>query len=387
MIGPHARGSKMKSYRLFLPVLLFVFGIVPNYFGQDEARTTPASQSYVLEVTFIKGRPMTYQRIGGWTWYAGFQMVPGFKLPPGVLPVEAVKFYTREENGVVKLKVTILRGKNIEFEDFVTEYTVGVEKVAIRELANFGVVPFEVSLVRSPSTAAYLPKVNNSTKSLIVSVEPVVSNLPAYKIRVLNNTSKPVAGFSYNTWLEGSRRYTGMPQQFDGTPLIVPGGSYEKVFPYALKTTTQSTGDVPQPIEGLELNVLAVIFTDGTFEGDRIDAARFRGYKIGEKIQLARILELLHSKSAASWDTLAPKVDQLSYRISVADIGPLLSEFPGLPDAEVENLRSSAEVSANRIEKDFVGTFGTGKTIDPSVFSAAVAAAAAKCQKWFDSLP
>ena len=376
----------MKGYRLFLPVLLFVFGIVPNYFGQDDART-PVSQSYVLEVTYIKGRPMTYQRIGGWTWYAGFQLVPGFKLPAGVLPVEAVKFYTREDNGAVKLKVTILRGKNIEFEDYVAEYTVGLDKIAIRELANFGVVPFEVSLVRSPSTAAYLPKTNNSTKSLIVSVEPVVSNMPAYKIRVLNSSAKPVAGFSYNTWLEGSRRYTGMPQQFDGTPLITPGSSYEKVFPYALKTTTQSTGEVPQPIEGLQLNVVAVIFVDGTYEGDRIEAARFRGYKIGEKIQLSRILEVLHSKSAASWETLAPKVDQLTYRISAADVGPLLTEFQGLPDAEVENLRSAAEVSANRIEKDFAATFGTGKQIDPSVFPAAVAAAAAKCQKWFDSLP
>lgn len=330
---------------------------------------------------------MTYQRIGGWTWYAGFQLVPGFKLPAGVLPVEAVKFYTREDNGAVKLKVTILRGKNIEFEDYVAEYTVGLDKIAIRELANFGVVPFEVSLVRSPSTAAYLPKINNSTKSLIVSVEPVVSNMPAYKIRVLNSSAKPVAGFSYNTWLEGSRRYTGMPQQFDGTPLITPGSSYEKVFPYALKTTTQSTGEVPQPIEGLQLNVVAVIFVDGTYEGDRIEAARFRGYKIGEKIQLSRILEVLHSKSAASWETLAPKVDQLTYRISAADVGPLLTEFQGLPDAEVENLRSAAEVSANRIEKDFAVTFGTGKQIDPSVFPAAVAAAAAKCQKWFDSLP
>jgi hypothetical protein len=178
-----------------------------------------------------------------------------------------------------------------------------------------------------------------------------------------------------------------MPQQFDGKPLINPGSFYEKDFPYALKSITQTTGEMPQPIEGLQLNVVAVIFMDGTYEGDRVDAARFRAYKLGEKIQLTRILELLRSRSAASWETLAPKVDELSYKIMSTDISPLLTEFQGLSAGETENLRSAAEVSANRIEKDFVGTFGTGKTIDPAVFSTAVNGAIAKCQKWLDSLP
>ena len=376
----------MKRIKLLLFVSVFLtFSLTPAF--SQENKSPSLSDNFVLEVMSAKGRPLAYQRIGGWTWYDGFMRAPGFEAPAGVRPVEAVKIYTREESGAAKVKVTILRGANLEFEDIVSEYSVGTDKLVISDLAKFGVVPFEVGLVRAPSTAAYMPKINNDTKSLVVSVEPIVSNLPSYKIRVLNSSSKPVAGFSYNTFLEGRRRYTGMPQQFDGTPLINPGNQYEKVFPYALKSTTQSTGEVPPPIEGLQLNVLAVIFADGTYEGDMIEAARFRGYKIGEKIQLSRILEALHSKAAANWDTLAPKVDELTYRISNSDIELLLKEFPGLPVGETENLRSAAEVSASRIEKDFVGTFGTGKRIDPAIFSAAVNAAIAKCQKWLDSLP
>lgn len=376
----------MKKITLLLSVLAFLLALLTTAFSQEN-RASSITDNFALEVMSAKGRPLAYQRIGGWTWYDGFLRAPGFAPPAGVRPVEAVKIYTREESGTVKIKVTVLRGANLEFEDFVSEYSVGTDKITIGELAKFGVVPFEVGLVRSPVTAAYMPKINNNTKSLVVSVEPIASNLPSYKIRVLNSSPKPVAGFSYNTFLEGRRRYTGMPQQFDGTPVINPGSSYEKIFPYALKATTQSTGEVPQPIEGLQLNVLAVIFADGTYEGDPIDAARFRGYKIGEKVQLTRILDALRSKSASSWETLAPKVDEISYRISTSDIEPLLKEFPGLPDGETENLRSAAEVSASRIQKDFVGTFGSGKKIDPAVFSAAINAAIAKCQKWLDSLP
>jgi hypothetical protein len=377
----------MKSIKLFILVFSILSILVSLGFAQEGRQPSPIADTFVVEVTYAQGSPLTYQRIGGWTWYAGFRTVAEFSPPSGTRPVEAVKLYTREEAGIVKVKVTVLRGKDFEFEDPVAEYSVGTEKVALSELSKFGVVPFELVLVRAPLTAAYLPKVNNSTKSLVVSVEPMVANLPSYRLRVLNISAKPVAGFSYNSFLEGRRRFTGMPQQFDGTPLIAPGSSYEKVFPYALKTSTQSNGEVPQPIEGLQLNVLAVIFADGTYEGDRTEAVRFRGFKIGEKIQLTRILELLHSKLAASWATLAPKVDELNYRVAVSDIEPLLVEFPGLPDAEVENVRDAAEVSASRIQKDFAGTFGSAKQIDPSVFSAAVNAAAAKCQKWLDSLP
>ena len=295
----------MKNIKLLLSIFVLLIALTTAALSQDN-KAPSLTDNYVLEVMYAKGSPLTYQRIGGWTWYDGFQRTPGFTQPSGVRPVEAVKIYTREESGKVKIRVTILTGADIEFEDVVSEYTVGIDKITLGELVKFGVVPFEVGLVRAPATTAYIPKINNGTKSLVVSIDPVVANLPAYKIRVLNTSSKPVAGFSYNTFLEGRRRYTGMPQQFDGTPLIGPGSFYEKVFPYALVSTTQSTGEVPPPIPGLQLNVLAVIFTDGTYEGDRLDAVRFRGYKMGEKIQLTRILEILHSKSAASWDTLAP---------------------------------------------------------------------------------
>jgi hypothetical protein len=372
--------------RLYPIYLVYLVLGVSFAFGQAKL-ASPITGNYVLEVTYIKGRQLAYQRIGGWTWYEGLGRINGFKAAADARPVEAVKLYTREEDGTVKVRVTVLRGANLEFEDNVAEYSVGTEKVIVRELASFGITPFEIMLVRAPATSASMPTIENSTKALLASAEPVAADLPSFKVRVLNGSPKSVAGFAYHTSLEGRVRFTGMPQQLDGTALIPPGSSYEKILPFALQQKTESDGEMAKPLEGLKLHITAVIFMDGTFEGDRIDAARFRGYKIGEKIQLARILELLHSKSAASWDTLAPKVDQLSYRISVADIGPLLTEFQGLPDAEVENLRSAAEVSANRIDKDFVGTFGTGKTIDPSVFSAAVAAAAAKCQKWFDSLP
>jgi hypothetical protein len=129
------------------------------------------------------------------------------------------------------------------------------------------------------------------------------------------------------------------------------------------------------------------MFADGSYEGNAVQAARFRGYKLGEKIQLTRILEALASPAAAKPDTLAARVGELSYRIAAADVRSLAAEFPGLPEAELENLRSAAEVSANDIQKAFQARFGKGAAMDQAVFADAVKAATAKCERWLNSLP
>jgi hypothetical protein len=377
----------MKPIRnlLFLPLVLCGSFAISTAQAPQQPTATPRDS--VVEVTYYKGRPFAYQAVGGWTWYDFFPRISGWKPRSGELPVEAVKLYVREEADGVRVKITVLRGRNLEIEDFVADYAVGPTKTAVRELSDFGVTPFEISLVRAPKTVAALPEITNVTKSLDVSVEPVISSLPAFKARFLNTSAKPVAGFAYQTSIDGRTKISAMPQNRDGGELIAPGAPYDLTIRYPTAPITESTGEIPEASHGLQLNVLAVIFADGSYEGEAIQAARLRGYKLGEKIQLTRLLELLHSKSAASSETFAAKVDQLPYAISTADVGPLTAEFPSFPESEVENLRSAAEVSSSYIQKAFKSTFGRGASIDQKVFPDAIKGAIAKCEKWLNSLP
>lgn len=375
---------KQRSRLLSLPFLI-CFSAASLFAQAVQQNGVP--RAYAVEVTYYKGRPFAYQRVGEWTWYELFPRIADWKPRAGELPVAAVKLYVREEAGGVRVKVTALRGRNHEVEDFVADYAVGNTKTAVRELADFGVAPFEVSLVRAPSTVASLPAVTNNTKSLEVSVEPAVSSLPSFKARFSNTSAKPVTGFAFRTSIDGQTKLSGMPQDREGVTLIAPGASFERFFRYPMKLITESTGEVPEAVPGLQLNILAVLFADGTYEGDPIQAARLRGYKLGERIQLTRILTLLRSKSASLSETLAAKVEELPYAISEADIRPLAAEFPGLPPGEIENLRSAAEVSSSDIQKAFKGTFGRGTSIDQKAFADAVKGAIAKYEKWVNSLP
>jgi hypothetical protein len=376
----------MTPIKVLLPLVVLCMAITATSFAQSTV-SPEAADSYVVEITYFKGRPLAYQKIGGWAWYALFDRVADWKPKARELPVDAVQLSTRDEAGVVKVKVTVLRGRNHEIEDLVGEYPVGQTKIAIQDLTRFGVVPFEVKLVRASTGVPDLPTIKNDTTSLVVSVEPANAKIPSFKARYLNSSSKPVMAVAFRTTINGATKLIGMPQEREGKILIAPGAVYGHTIRYPVGLITESTGDLPESQRGLQLNIMAVVFADGTYEGDKVSAARYRGYKMGEKIQLSRILALLKSPAAASSGSLGAKLDTLSYRIEPGDIAMLATEFPGLSAAAMEILRSCAEVSASDVQKQFRSTFGSGSTIRPDGFDEAVKEAIVKCEDWIGSIP
>ena len=264
-------------------------------FAQNAA--PPVSRGVALEVTYFKGRILAYQRIGEGTWYELFQRPEDWKPREGELPVAAVRISPRYEDGVVKVRVSVLRGRNHETEDGVVQYTVSADqKTVVKELTAFGVVPFELQLVRAPTTVADPPTVVNKTKSIDVSVSPSESTLPTFKARFANNSSKPVVAWAYNTAVDGVRRRIASPRNEDGSPLMSPGESKEWTMLYPTKVSPVSTGEVPAALPGLVMNIQTVIFADGTYEGEPLPAANYLGLVAGQKTQLRAFLKLAQSK-------------------------------------------------------------------------------------------
>ena len=91
-------------------LLFFLLFFVSSPFSFGQAPQTSPSRDQVLEVTYYKGRPFAYQRVGEWTWYELFPRASDWKPRAGELPVAAVKLYVRDEAGTVHVKVTVLRG-------------------------------------------------------------------------------------------------------------------------------------------------------------------------------------------------------------------------------------------------------------------------------------
>ena len=370
--------------RLFIAVSL-CFLALPVIAGAQ-------ARGYALEVTYFKGRPFAYQRIGQWSWYALFQRVPGWRPAGGELPVEAVKITPRADADSVKVRVSVLKGKFLETEQPVGDYPLTENvKLTIADLSRFGVVPFEVSLVRAPATVADLPAVVNKTMSLQVSVEPNISSLPTFRLKLLNDSTKAVRAFTYETLVDGKQRLTGMPNKPEGGVLIEPGATNEQELRFPLDAKTTSTGEAPAALPDLTVMVTSVVFADGTYEGDLYQAARYRAIVLGERTQLKRILEILRPDTAVtSLDILNAQVSDLTWYVYERTFEAFVKGMGGFNEKMKEDLHEGVELASSSIQRAFVAEFGEKRTSmgdKPAEFQAWLKTAAERYQKWLSALP
>lgn len=351
--------------KISLIVLLLCFGNILN--PAQTAKEKPAPTGLALEITFIKGRPPAYLTVGGslataqWAWYAAFERLPDFQSSAERLPVQAVKFIPFIEDNVIKVRVKVFTGqKTFEKEETIALYSVREgERVSVKELADYGVVPFEIAIVRVTPAVSELPTVQNKTKSLqVTAIEPNFSTLPTYKLRALNNSSKPVSAFTYETLIENRNRFSGMPQNQHGEHLIEPGETFIKEMSSPLEYKQPEEGQVPKQASKPVIVVTSVIFADGSYEGDAFRAAQFRAYTLGRKSQVRQIIRLIESSemnfSQFSFGKFAEQSAKLATKIDEGEFGALLKQFPSFNESQTADLREGVEGASDDIKKEFI---------------------------------
>ncbi|HEX7530467.1 MAG TPA: hypothetical protein VF333_04930, partial [Pyrinomonadaceae bacterium] len=102
-----------------------------------------------------------------------------------------------------------------------------------------------------------------------------------------------------------------------------------------------------------EILIKAVVFEDGTFEGDPESAAEIRGYRAGEKMELpgliAAVDKALTSPSANVSEALRNievEVSSLSSDVEPVLLKSLASEFPELGKEAAQKIKIAVQVSA-----------------------------------------
>jgi hypothetical protein len=353
--------------------------------AQNDQKPDP-NFAFLVEVIFAKGGPISLQKVGQEAIYYGYVRLPGWTPKTGDLPVDGVRVFPHLENGEVTVKISVYHGKFERSEETVAEYAVTERPTVFDELQNYGIWPFEVRLVRASQTVSSLPTIVNKTRSLVVTVEPNSSTVPSFKVKVLNSSAKPVYGFAFNTFSEGRIKLMGLPRGENGSILIEPGATYESKIRYPTKLVRESGGP-PEPMPTAELQILSVVFADGSSEGEDAYIAPLRASQIGTKVQLTRILSLLRSEAATDPLALDSKIEKLSIAIDAAAVDPMLNGFKGLSASDQVFARGSAERAAADIHTDFKKTFTNGSFDSGEAFRDAVKSAIIKYEALMDSLP
>lgn len=343
----------MKKRSSLIPtvLLLMCFWVLPA--AAQDASKDFAQRNLVLKITYFKGRPIASQPLvaggrSGSAWYALFQKDPEFKIRAGALPVRAVNIVPRMDGATAKVRVSVFTGEKFhEKEELVAEYSINEnEKVTIKELSEFGVVPFELAVVREVPTIAVLPDVVNTSPSLKVAVEPNYSTLPTFKLLVTNTSNKAVEVFKFHTSIGNRTLISGMPRNLQDFPLIEPGETYETIISMELNAAKEIAPRSFDQSANPKITIKDVIFADGSYESSASDAASYFALKLGTKTFLEKVIPLMEkvsSKSAGlSFDQLMEEISLLKETVDEASLDELLNKFPMLGADAKYGLRNSA---------------------------------------------
>ncbi len=341
--------------------IVFVILCFGNIFGLAQtAQKKNVPNNLVLKIVSFKGKPASFQAVpepsagpeGG--WFSLFQKISNWQLPAGELPIQAVNFVLRGEANGVKVTCSVYRGKFHEKEEFVAVYLIREnETVTVKELAKFGVEPFELSVVKAAPAVSAAPSVVNETNSLQATVEMNNSALPSYRLKVMNNSTKAVSMFSFITTSNNTFQLSGMPQGFQGEPLIKPGEIYEDVLPNTFQPEKNASEQIPAAAPNLILTVTSVVFADGTYEGNLQNAAQFLAFTFGRTSQLKRIISLLNEAAKNNYqvDKFSQQLSNLDFDVDQTDFDEFLKQFPPANERGKTSLRDSTKGAANLVKK------------------------------------
>lgn len=228
-----------------------------------------------------------------------------------------------------------------EFYD-AAEFKVGDFKLKVNELATvpevgrFGLSPIRVGVMKIERQPLGKPQFLNLTQSVeLQSME--VSNLPdPFKLMLKNKSAQDVIAIQYNTF--GGGGFLELKWLSPGllTPLIKAGEVYK--LEISSEDTSCGDDDGYRPNQVHRIDFVSAVFADGTYEGEPGLAVLIKGTALGNRRNLARVVEFIASITDPA--ELAQQLEYLQQQMN-EEAEPYLVEtlrgmFPTVPtDSDV----------------------------------------------------
>jgi hypothetical protein len=351
----------MTSAKCALWLLLAALSLpIPVTAQQDSAEPTRLA----LAVQFYPQTAPAYQTVSaasrGGAWYARFGQVQDWVQPPDSLPVHAVNIKSELAEDGVRVWVSVYLGELLEKEQSVTSYLLHEgENITVRELAQLGVVPFEIKLVRLAPSVGNAPEFVSKAPSIeVVTMLPNNSTLLSYKVVVRNVSRKNVTAMRVNVLQDGRMSLSTLPRQKEGEVLIPPGGTYEFIMPAVTRSVATAGAFTPVVLPNQTIQIATAIFDDASFEGEAEPAVSFAATQLGRKRHLAKVIELFQAAAAGDVpsDTtiasLSGAVSSLALKADSAAVQEVVSRFSNTPGEVQQRLQRTIEVGMKGLRDD-----------------------------------
>ena len=359
------------------------------------AQTPPPPTPLAIEVHFangITGYGVAELAEKHGAWYGYFPRVPGWVAPANSLPVTAVRVESQRAEDGVRVWVSVILGKVHEDEKQVTAYLLHEgDKVSVKELAEVGVVPIEIRILRFVSSGSAVPEFRSTVPSIdVVSIRPNSSAMPSVQMVLRNVSVKPVYSVEVVTVRDGIKRLLYQPQGKEGEALMTPGETFELKMVLESRAIVTANSYQPQQLPNQTIQIGTSVFTDGSYEGNYDYAMGSVGVKKGRKIQLARVIDLLERavKEKTNATSLKDKLTRLNIVADPAAIGELRQQFP--QEKPIGRSKILIEIGLVQIRdgmlKELVEFEIHGRYSEPTAFTTWLTSTKERYQAWLNRM-
>jgi hypothetical protein len=389
----------MALLRIATVLLPLLVAALPTQAIQDRER--PALSGYGIQIIYQSGQSSHFLIPAPKLKVAG-----SFTIPPGEIikradtaneQVSMVKVSAAFEKDIWRINISAVKGEFYDKgeQDVATFLVRENEKMTVKEMGQFGIKSFDISIVKVDQSAAILPKIRNRTQSIeVTNVEAITVPSP-YRILLRNLSYKSVLALEVSTY---NRDYVNLLKWPQGTwdrPLIEPGGTYEEELPSAGQGRVTDNGYVPEQSAAIEIST--VVFEDGTYEGKPYLAAVTKANMMGSKAQLVRVIALLQAAREPAGELNVRTMTGLKEAISVlsedADPGQLKdlqAQFPSLDEGAKKNLANFMRSGLHSVKvtllKEIEAFEKEGQPTSGSSVTEWVGKTKDKCEKWVSAL-
>ncbi|MDR3744967.1 MAG: hypothetical protein P4K80_02410 [Acidobacteriaceae bacterium] len=228
------------------------------------------------------------------------------------------------------------------------------DSITLSAMARVGLEPMTLKIVSAQSEHPYQPLTRSNAPSLDMEYAPF--DRSSGTLTIHNHSSKAVVALEFSSsndsknlgclddcndgWSEGAEsRGRG--------EVIAPGASYQHRVSNnpSWKDVNGKRVELPLPTY---LTLTAVVFSDGSYEGNLQTSAQMAATNNGSMVQRQRILSLIHSILAETQsddlttaERIRTEVKQLSTDPDVQMIAELRSQFPTLSDEDLAQLKNN----------------------------------------------
>jgi len=207
------------------------------------------------------------------------------------------------------------------------------ETVIIDEVRQVGIEPFQLKVARAEPWSVGPPEIINKTQAL--NVEGIAEERPFYAVTVRNVSTKNIIAINWRG-IENDRGKGGGGQRIARPILPAKLFQIHQYFPVVEENSSEYRP--AEPPRRRQIVITAILFEDGSFEGETDDAAGLAAQSAGEGLQVSRLLPLLESElgsepaQTATPAKIKAEVEALADTADPAVVAALLARFPGISE-------------------------------------------------------